>query len=356
LAAAVGFLCGGLICAGARADTGLSDVLREPGTTPASSGPAWTRKFVGSALELSSYVGTGSFYVSGYHDPYASLAVFARPTYDLGTRFKLSLNARLYVELEMTQPDNDTGRHLYPYDPWLWLSAANLHTWERAKLRLGGLVRTILPLSYESRYQNLLFGLGAGFNLTRTFELGHAADKSRQWTLTARYNFLAYKYFHSSNYPGTGYLDTGGCPAADHGAAAPAGASVSAGEPAIAPVDHCSAVNPDFSFQDTFVALLARGKWSLATTLIIINTFDYTIPTNVYTSPNADAGGRSDMTWGIVALTYQLRPRIELNAGISSLQPALDASHQNVRFPFFDFSGANANNYTQLFVSVNGTL
>jgi hypothetical protein len=353
-AAAVGFVCGGLICAAARADTGLSDVLREPATTPTAASAGWAQKLAGSALELSSYVGTGSFYVSGYRDPYASVAVFARPTYDLGTRFKLSLNARIYAELEMTAPDNSEGRHLYPYDPWLWLAAQNLHTFERAKLRLGGLLRSILPLSYESRYQHLLFGVGAGFNLSRPFELGHAADKSHQWTLSLTYSFIGYKFFHSSNFPGTGPNDTGGCRAA--GGGAPAGASVSGGEPAAAPFDHCSAVNPDFTFQNAFIAALARGKLSLTTTLIIINVFDYTIPADGYTSALASVSGRNDMTWGIVAVGYQLRPRIGLSAGISSLQPALDARQQSPRFPFFDFSGANADNYTQFFASVNGTL
>jgi hypothetical protein len=125
----------------------------------------------------------------------------------------------------------------------------------------------------------------------------------------------------------------------------------------VAAVDHCSAVNPDFSFQNGFVAALARGKLSLTTTLLLINTFDYAIAPDAYSAALATTRGRSDTTWGIVALAYQLRPRIGLTAGISSQQPALDARLQNLRFPFFDFSGgANANNYTQLFASVNGTL
>jgi len=48
--------------------------------------------------------------------------------------------------------------------------------------------------------------------------------------------------------------------------------------------------------------------------------------------------------------------RTLLKVGISSFQPALDAESRNLRFPFFDFNGANANNYTQGFVSLTGTL
>ena len=52
---------------------------------------------------LYSYVGSGSFYTSGYSNPYASLALFALPTYDLGTRYKLALRARIILEQELTR-------------------------------------------------------------------------------------------------------------------------------------------------------------------------------------------------------------------------------------------------------------
>jgi len=45
-----------------------------------------------------------------------------------------------------------------------------------------------------------------------------------------------------------------------------------------------------------------------------------------------------------------------VSIGLSSLQPALDSRYRYLRFPFFDFSGANANNYTNVFASINGTL
>ena len=120
--------------------------------------PASLKKFEGSSAEASTYIGSGSFYASGYHNPYASIALFVKPSYALGTRYKLALRARIYVEEEFTSPDTPNGRRFYPYDPWVWLSADNLHKFERSKIRIGGAVRTILPLSYESRYQNMLFG------------------------------------------------------------------------------------------------------------------------------------------------------------------------------------------------------
>jgi len=356
-AAAVLVVVGGLICAdAAQADVALPDVVRTPASAGGHASNGLAQKFAGSALELSSYVGSGTFYDSGYHDPYVSFALFARPTYDVGTRFKLSLSARIYVEAEMTQPDNPEGRHFYPYDPWLWLSASNLHTFARSKIRIGATFRTIFPLSYESRYQHLIFGLGGGLNFNRLFELGHAPVKDRQWTLALSYVSLAYKYFHTSDFRGTGPNDTSGCRAPD--SAALGGATTAGGEPAASASDRCGGpANPDFSFQNGIIALLARGKWSLNVSLLLVNTFSYAVPLDSYSSQYAVARGRTDTTWGIVAIGYQIRPRVGLSVGVSSQQPALDSRYQNPRFPFFDLSGgANANNFTQLFVSLNGTL
>jgi hypothetical protein len=356
-AAAVWVVVGGLICANARADTALPDVVHSTvGAPPGTKGAALAQRFAGSAVEVSSYIGSGTFYDSGYHDPYVSIAIFARPTYDLGTRYKLAVSARLYVETELTAPDNPEGRHFYPYDPWLWLSAQNLHTFERSKIRIGGVLRTIIPVSYESRYQHLIFGLGVGLNANRQFDLGHTSDKTKQWTLTVSLASLFYKYVHSSDFRGTGPGDTSGCRAPD--SAALGGATASDGVPAVSASDRCGGpANPSFSFQNGGVVAVARGKLSLTTTLLVVNTFSYEIPLDQYSSVNAVARGRTDTTWGIIAVGYQVRPRIGLSAGISSQQPALDSRYQNLRFPFFDLSGGlNANNYTQLFVSVSGTL
>ena len=53
-------------------------------------------------------------------------------------RYKLALRARIFLEEELTSPDTPNGRRFYPYDPWFWLAADNLHTFERSKIRIGG--------------------------------------------------------------------------------------------------------------------------------------------------------------------------------------------------------------------------
>ena len=83
--------------------------------------------------------------------------------------------------------------------------------------------------------------------------------------------------------------------------------------------------------------------------LAIFNDFKYAFPADAMTADNAAPTGRSDMTWGIVAASYKLRPHLSVGLGISSFQPALDSRYRYPRFPFWDFAGANANNFSQMF-------
>jgi hypothetical protein len=315
--------------------------------------PGWMRKMAGSSVELSSYVGSGSFYSSGYHNSYVSAAVFARPTYDLGTRFKLSANARIYAEQEFTQSDLPNGRGFNPYDIWLWLSAKELHKFDASKIRMGGVVRLVLPLSYESRYEHLVTALAAGLNLSRTFEFGRDPTPERRWNLTTALSSIFTKYLHSSELRGNSPGDSTGC--RGYGAAP---SSVSGGGPSGSESDRCGGpVNTNFSLATSGTVSLSKGKWSLATILLVANSFRYQIPVDSFSAITSNDIGRSDTTWGIVSLGYSFTDHLGASLGISSFQPALDSQYRSLRFPFFDLSGgANANNFTQAFVSLSGTL
>jgi hypothetical protein len=333
-----------------RAQTTLkTELARAAGVRPEN-------KFKGSLVEVSSYVGTGTFYTSGYSNPYASMAIYARPIYDLGTKYALTLNARLYVERELTTPDNPVNRRLYLYDPWVWLSASNLHTFERSKIRIGGLGRVIIPLSPESRYQNMLFGVGGGLNATRVFEFGHTGDPDRKWTLVATYGITSYKYVQTSIYRGNGPNDAMGATCRAPGTAYAGGGG--GGEPGSAASDRCGGPhNPNFSITNAVSVNLTRAKWFAGLSLLITNTFNYSFPDDPLSPAAATPTGRTDTTWGIINVGRQITDRLSLLVGVSSLQPALDSRYRYPRFPFFDLSGgANANNFTQLLFAVDGVL
>jgi hypothetical protein len=330
-----------------RAQTTLkTELARAAGVRPAN-------KFKGSLVEVASYVGSGTFYAGGYNNPYASLAIYARPIYDLGTKFALSLSARIYVERELTTPDNPVNRSLYIYDPWVWLSASNLHTFERSKIRIGGLTRVIIPLSPESRYQNMLFGVGGGLNANRVFEFGDVGNPDRKWTLVATYSLTSYKYVQTSIYRGDGPDDRSNCRAPGT-----AYAGGNGGEPGSAASDRCGGpLNPNFSISNAVALNLSRSKWFAGVSLLLTSTFNYSFPDDPLTAEAATSTGRSDMTWGIINVGRQITDRVSLLVGISSLQPALDSRYRYPRFPFFDLSGgANANNFTQLLFAVDGVL
>ena len=334
----------------ALAQSQVQDIAR----SQSSPTPEYLKKFEGSTAEVSTYIGSGSFYASGYHNPYASIALFLKPSYSLGTPYKLAVRGRIYVEEEFTSPDTPNGRRFYPYDPWLWLAADNVHTFESSKIRIGANLRAVFPLSYESRYENMLFGLGFGPNVNREFVFGEVNDDQRKWTLKLMWSFIAAKYFHSSPYRGSGPLDTTACLAPGGGGTG--GASSGAGTGG-SEGDHCGGpANTNYALANTFLAMLAHDKWSFMVSLYIANSFKYGFPADAITADNAALTGRSDTTWGIISLAYELRPHLSLSAGVSSLQPALDSRYQSPRFPFWDFSGGTMNNYSQVFFSVGGTL
>jgi hypothetical protein len=321
--------------------------------TPAGQSQSWlAEKFAGSYAELSSFVGAGTFYAgSGYSNPYVSNALYLKPIYHLGTKRDLTLNARFYIEVEYTRPDNPQARRFYPLDPWIWLAARNLYTEPRSKIRFGGTARLIVPGSYESLYAHLLVGVAAGGSAARDFEFGSADAKGKRWGLSVSFGEVFAKNLHSSVLRGSGPGDTTAC------RAAPSQPSEASGDsPSASSSDHCGGpLNTSFYVMTSGGATLTRGPWSAAATLIVINQFRYEAPPGAFSSTDVPRG-RDDSTWGIIALGYEVRAHLGVAVGVSSYQPALDSRYRYPRFPFFDFTGTNANNYTQLFANVNGTL
>jgi hypothetical protein len=320
-------------------------------TTEEAAGKTPIEKmFAGTSAELQTYIGSGTFY-RRYSDPYVSNGLYLKPIYHLQTKHDLTLNARLYAEVEYTSPDNPQARRLYPLDPWLWLAAKNLYTEPRSRIRFGGQLRLVLPLSYESRYQHLLAGVGLGANATRESEFGRPDAKGKRWALVASLGVVVVKNINTSVLRGNGPGDTTGCMNAP-----PATTEANAAEPGVASSDRCGGpLNTNESLLSAGSVIVTRGRWSAAAVLYVINNFRYTAPTDAFSSTNTPLG-REDVTWGILSLSYEVRPHLTASIGLTSQQPALDARYRYPRFPFFDLTGNNANNYTQGFFAITGTI
>lgn len=334
----------------ARAQSVVKDQSAGTVTGTAAKQQTWfEQKFAGSFAETGMYVGSGSFYASGYRNPYAAGYIYLRPRFNLGTKVGLALNLRLYQVLEFTQPDEPTDRRWSPLDVWLWLSAANLYTEPHSKIRLSGQFRLVIPSSYESVYANLALGMALGLNLSRGFKL------PRDFGVSLSLGSVVTKNFHTKIYRGNGPDDTSGCRAAT----SPGGiATGPIGEqPTFADTDTCG------GFLNTNVSVVTSGsiglswrKVSFGVTLIVVNAFKYAFPKDQYQSMNAVARGQSDATWGMLSLGYDVNDHLNLSLGMSSYQPVRTADQKGIRFPFFDFSSGNAANNTQVFVSMSGTL
>jgi len=323
------------------------------------------QRFGGSTAEVTTYVGSGSFYTSGYRDPYVSNALYVRPQYNLGTRFKLHLAARVYVEEEYTMPDNSLNRHFTPNDSIIYLNAKNLYTMPKAKVTFFGGVRSSIPISYESRYSHLVTALGVSAGANRSWEFGRPDAQGKRWNLAATFGEGFSKAIRTSDLRGNSPGDTTGCRTT-----ASAGYT---GGPGAAENDRCGGpLNTSYAFTTSGGLSLARGRYSLSMSLIVLNEFKYSIDSNTYMTIKSMAGsqtnpqlaaqftdptGRVDITWGIISAGYDITDHLSFSVGLASYQPAMSSDYKSLRFPFFDLSGgANANNYTQVLVGVSGTL
>jgi hypothetical protein len=312
------------------------------------------QRFAGSTAEITTYIGSGSFYTSGYRDPYVANAFYVRPQYDLGTRYKLSLAGRVYVEEEYTTPDTPNGRRFNPLDSFIYLNAKNIYTMPRAKVRFFGGVRASIPLSYESRYAHLITSLGISGGASRAWELGRPNAQGKRWNLSLTWGEGFSKAIRTSDIRGSGPGDTANCRTS--------GPFGFVGGPGAAEDDRCGGpLSTSFAITSSLAAALARGRYSLSISLIVLNEFKYTIDQGTFNmlplpTQYEVATGRVDNTWGVISFGYDINDHFALSVGLASLQPALDSTYQHLRFPFFDFYGANANNYTQVLVGVSGTL
>ena len=311
------------------------------------------QRFGGSSAEVTTYLGSGSFYTSGYRDPYVANAFYVRPQYNLGTRFKLHLAARVYVEEEYTTPDNSLDRHFNPLDSIIYLNARNLYTMPKAKVTFFGGVRASIPISYESRYSHLITALGVSAGANRTWEFGRPDAQGKRWNFTATFGEGFSKAIRTSDLRGNSPGDTTGCRA--YG---PAGYT---GGPGAAENDRCGGpLNTSYAFTTSGAVALSRGRYSLSMSLIVLNEFKYGISADTSQTIQAmglSTAGRTDITWGIVSAGYDITDHFSLSVGLASYQPALSSDYKSLRFPFFDLSGgADANNYTQVLVGVSGTL
>ena len=279
--------------------------------------------------------------------------MYLRPQYDLGTKYKLALAGRVYVEEEYTTPDTPNGRRFYPLDSYVYLTAKNLYTMPRAKVKFSGGVRAGVPVSYESRYAHLITTLGASLSANRGFELGRPDAQGKRWNLTLSLGEGFCKALRTSavrgNFPG----DTTGCRTTG-----PAGFTGSAGA---AENDRCGGpLSTSYAITTSGSVALSRGRYSLSVSLIVLNEFKYSIDPDTYqrvvAMSNQAVTGRSDITWGIIPPPSNLMTPFPFSWGSRATSPPSTPATGTRAFPSSISPVPTPTTSRSCFVNVNGTL
>lgn len=147
----------------------------------------------GSVVEYRNAFGIRNLdpYADLTHNPYYVMALSLRPRWWFGEH--LNVSARLDVAHELTDPDDTTyANETVLHDLYLGVGARQIATIPEVHIHVSPDLRITLPTSKASRYRTLVFALGLGVALTRSFELAEEHE------ITVGYRPRFTLNFHSS--------------------------------------------------------------------------------------------------------------------------------------------------------------
>lgn len=285
-------------------------------------------RFKASALQLTTYLGTGTFVRGTYADnPYVSEELVFYPRFRLGQGF--DLRAQWALDCELTQPDNRSGRHCAPSDLRLSLHRPELYRDPWLKGQLSAAFLVYLPTSSESRFNHTVMNLRARAGYTLRF------FRER---LELAYGFGVQKYLPTQRVRGYG-PDSGPRTSSDNlplvlsRSSAGTEGSVGSG----------GALNDNWLFVNSVnVAFHFSPRWSAALDFGLYNYVRFSVA-DAFSDPEKLRTGRADWTSGSLEVAYRPLDRVVVAAGVASLQPALTADGKSVRFPFYDFISPTSN-------------
>lgn len=245
----------------------------------------------------------------------------------------LEASLRLQFEVDLTTPDNSTGRRFRPSDASVYLTDPEIYEEPYSGIAFRGGMRVFLPTSYESLYVKKQWTAWQGF----------AGMKRSIGPLAFAYTFAFVKYFNQNTTP-TRTTSNSGTRASDPGRAVGGD-----GDPAQISIGFANrnvgvfnAIRADLNITD---------QLKVSYSLMFLNYWKYTLNAkrDQYTAPNADSGaGRQDYLWPTLEVSYGLNQALgallpslpwpfELTAslGISALHPAQTKDNGSVLWPLF---------------------
>jgi hypothetical protein len=295
------------------------------------TGESFLQRFKGSYINLTNYMGTGTFVTGFAGNPYYSIETLAYPRFHIAR--SQSLRLLFSVDCELTQPDNASGTRCHPSDLRLsyHYSPIVVDPWINGMLM--GSFMVYAPTSRESQFNNTVMNIRTSLSyLARFFD-----DR-----LEAAYSFSVQKYFPTTRYRGfSNTSDPGGDLPAFHtrSSAAEDGAVGSGG-----------VMNDNWLFINSFhVAYYFLPQLSLSVDFLIYNYIRYSVPQDAFFNEGLSETGRADRMRGVVTLTYQPWKHLLLGLGVDTIQPPLNSKNEELRNPFWD--KYLTNNFTKFYLS-----
>ena len=283
---------------------------------------------------LATFVGQGTFVSEPQGNPSVVSQLTLSPSYRLGG---VVLFASQTMAFEWTQPDNATGRQFEPFDTSLGvLWPLNLKSID-TRLQLVGGVR--LPVSYASRAEGLYGGLFVGATGIYQTPL-----KGLQLVLGLR---------GQANGSAESLRSDGGDDSTFDdralGEVSISSCYTRAGEDQSTA---CGAVPTTAQLSGRLSLTYNVSKLTFVVGLSVISLFRGDLgPNDELRSENARAGlNARTFTSGTVSMIYAAQSWLLVTGGITSFQPIQTADGRGMRFPFWNFSGAN-NNFSSLFLA-----
>jgi hypothetical protein len=276
---------------------------------------------------VTTYVGQGVFASGEGRSGTVLTQLYVSPSVSVGD---LLVYASQAVQVELTDPDNPTGRRFELFDTTLGVQYPLPLPAIDARLALTGGAR--LPVSWQSRAQGSIGGLFVGANLVWS-----APVEGLQLSLGVR------GQANSS----VASLRATGSELGPSLAQEAANCLTRAGERSS---DACGVVPNVANASGQLQVSYTRWDVTASLGLGVLSFFSaYSGPDDALRSPNARAGANvRTFTSGSLQLTYPVTGFLLVSAGLSSFQPIQTADGKGVRIPFWNFSGV-ANGFSSVF-------
>jgi len=110
-------------------------------------------------------------------------------------------------------------------------------------------------------------------------------------------------------------------------------------------------------YHDFAATFRITPKLTASISLFIINSFKFETEVDELSSEAARqtaAENQSDLSWGVLDVSYAVTDHFALAVGSSSLQPYRTTDTKRTRFPWWSFEGPQ-DNYTSLYADVAGS-